>query len=379
MNQIKKILFIICVSMCISFPVFSEKIYVMDNDPNGNELLVFDVLPNKKVRLTGNVPTGGLGAGDNAAADPLGGQGALMLSENRQNIYAVNAGSDEISIFHVNSQGKPKLIQVIDSDGIFPMSLTQDGDLIYVLNAGGDGTVAGFTRNKYGELEALNGSIRPLGLGEVGIPAGDARNLAPGQVAFDTLKRRLLVPYAGGGEQGQLLSIRINDEGVPFRQTRVTESEGAVPFSLDFSKNGTAIIAEAAGSLSSYNYVGNNRLRNISSAVINGEAATCWVQVGRNNFVFTTNTLSGTISTYKISRNGKLQLVDPIAAEGLDLPTDFALSRNGRFLSVIESGAGTLRSFLVNPNTGDLTDVGSTDGVPTFEGDGFAAQGIVIR
>lgn len=46
--------------------------------------------------------------------------------------------------------------------GSRPISLDVHGDLLYVLNAGGDGNISGFAIGPQGTLTALPGSSRPL-------------------------------------------------------------------------------------------------------------------------------------------------------------------------------------------------------------------------
>ena len=354
-------------------------VYVMENDPEGNSVAVFGRFSNGKLKRFTSARTGGLGAGDNAEADPLGGQDSMVLSEDGRNLYVVNAGSDSISVFRLTRLGKPILIQQVDSNGIFPVSLSLDGDTLYVLNAGGDGTIAGYRVGFKGSLELLTDSIRGLDLGGDGIPVGDARNLAPGDISFDTLNRRLLIAFAGGGTSGQLLSFAVDDDDLPAATPVIVASEGAVPFSVDFTPNGTALIAEAAGSVSSYNYIDEANLETVSAAVANGQLATCWVQATDFGIAYTSNTNSGTLTSYRVSRNGELSLLDADAGDDIGQPIDFALTDNSNFLYVVASSEGGVRGFRVNQSTGALRDIGLFEGLPSFAEDGFAPQGLVIR
>ena len=352
-------------------------VYVMDNNPAGNEVVAYFRTRTGRLINIGSHATQGLGAGDNAAADPLGGQNSMILSSNRQYLYVVNAGSDDISVFNLARFGRPVLVQTISSNGDFPVSMTINGNILYVLNSGSDGTISGY-RIRRGRLVPIANSTRALGLGAESFPQGDARNLAPGDISFDRLNRRLLITYAGGGNGGELLTFELNDDNTPVETAEVVASQGAVPFSLDFSRNGTAVIAEASGSLSSYNYNENNGLINVSSVIANGQQATCWV-VLTNDFAYTTNTVSGTISQYDISRRGELSLVNATAASGIGLPIDFGLTRDNRLMYVVSSSEGGVRGFSVNRRTGQLTDIGLFPGLPTFDTNGFAPQGIAIR
>jgi hypothetical protein len=58
-------------------------------------------------------------------------------------LLAVNAGSDSISAFKVQSD-RFNLLDVLPSGGQFPASIAVHGNLVCVLNSGGAGIVQGF-------------------------------------------------------------------------------------------------------------------------------------------------------------------------------------------------------------------------------------------
>ncbi|MFN7929020.1 MAG: hypothetical protein U0Y68_13950 [Blastocatellia bacterium] len=99
-------------------------------------------------RYAGSFPTGGAGSGGG-----LGNQGGLILSSNHKWLFAVNAGSNEISVFQVTQRGIT-LRDIVPSSGIRPVSLTFYRGLFYVLNAGSD-SIAGFTLGRDGDLHPL--------------------------------------------------------------------------------------------------------------------------------------------------------------------------------------------------------------------------------
>ena len=88
---------------------------------------------------------------------------------------AVNAGSNDISTFRVRDDGGLVLTDHTDAAGTDPVSLTANGHVVCVLDAGGSGNIAGF-RLAGGSLHHLAGSGRPL--------SGLARN--PAEIAFST-------------------------------------------------------------------------------------------------------------------------------------------------------------------------------------------------
>ena len=366
-----------------------ESVYVMNNSPNGNRIQTFRKRANGTLKLIASRPTGGLGAGDNAEADPLGGQDSIITSDDGRFLYAVNAGSDNISVFFLPRSGRPILLQVVSSQGDFPVSLTSDGEFLYALNAGSDGSITGYEIQGFGILSPIAGSTRTLGTGQIGIPAGPARNIAPGDIAFDRLQRRLLIPFGTSAElgEGQLLAFSVDDAGVPSQDMTTTISPGRVPFSVDFTRNGFALVAEAfgeapisdGGSVSSLDFGLANDLSAVNTVNVM-QAATCWVRAGNvSDLVFSSNTNGGSLSSMRASRTGELSLLDSAAASGIGAPVDFDLSDDDEFLYVTTSTEGGVRGFRVNPGSGQLTDIGLFEGLPTFANNGYAPQGLAIR
>jgi DNA-binding beta-propeller fold protein YncE len=112
-------------------------VYTMTNSVQGNQVLVFDRSADGSLSPAGAFETFGSGTGGG-----LGNQGGIILTPDNQWLYVVNAGSDTISVFKV----KPGDLEYVDSfysGGKRPVSLTVDGDLLYVLNAGGAATASG--------------------------------------------------------------------------------------------------------------------------------------------------------------------------------------------------------------------------------------------
>src|SRR5262249_36891937 len=100
--------------------------------------------------------TGGSGTGGG-----LGNQGAVGLSDDRRLLFAVNAGSNQITSFEVTPHGLRREA-LVASGGIEPVSLTVHERLLYLLNAGRRGSISGFTIGPDGELAPVSGSTRSL-------------------------------------------------------------------------------------------------------------------------------------------------------------------------------------------------------------------------
>jgi len=150
-------------------------------------------------------------------------------------------------------------------------------------------------------------------------------------------------------------------------------SNGETPFGFSFTRQGLLIVSEAFGgrqgesALSSYG-LEQADVELISGSVPDHQTAACWVAVTRNSrYAYTTNTGSGTISGYRVSRCGGLDLLDPdgVTATTGDgsSPTDLALSSDSLFLYAVASGTGAIAAFAVNDD-GSLTPLGELGGLP---------------
>jgi 6-phosphogluconolactonase (cycloisomerase 2 family) len=297
-------------------------VYVMSNSADENKVFVFDRDSLGRLSLAGAYSTAGKGSGgDNI--DPLASQGALLLSPNRRWLFAVNAGSNEISVFRVQPHGLV-LAGDFDSGGSFPTSLALYRNLLYVLNAnpgGEDANITGFQLNHHGELTPIPGSTRLLG------PGGYH------QVGFTSLGDALVVTQGAPDGVNAILVFGVNEEGIPDDAATVSPSSGVVPFAFAFDRRGHLLVAEAgSGAVSSYAIQDDDSLQVIDGSVPNGNRATCWIVRTWFGAVFTANTASSNISSYRADiGTGQVQLQDAAAASS-DTPIDMAVTPSGRYL-----------------------------------------------
>src|SRR5438874_3673330 len=108
-------------------------VYVMTNQVE-NAVAVFRRSPAGMLTSAGEFPTGGAGdpvpQGTDPATDPLASQGSLVLGEDSQFLFAVNAGSNQISVLRVG-RNDLTMVDLVDSGGVRPISLAQHEDLLY--------------------------------------------------------------------------------------------------------------------------------------------------------------------------------------------------------------------------------------------------------
>jgi 6-phosphogluconolactonase (cycloisomerase 2 family) len=140
------------------------------------------------------------------------------------------------------------------------------------------------------------------------------------------------------------------------------------PFGFAFSPRGTLVVSEAFGgapgasALSSYR-VHENQFSVISPSVGTTQTAACWVAISNNGkFAYDTNAGSATISSYTISKDGSLSLLNAVAGStGTgSSPIDMALSDNGAFLYALGGASHTISAFRVQSD-GSLVAIGTFD------------------
>jgi 6-phosphogluconolactonase (cycloisomerase 2 family) len=350
-------------------------IYAMTNAASGNEILVF--ARDQKGRLQpvphAAAPTGGRGGSVTASVDPLGSQGSLVYDAGSNTLFAVNAGDNTVAALDTGVFGFPLRLQArVASGGFIPVSLAVSGDLLYVLNAGGTGAVATFTIGGHGALTQIGALDLHLPPSATAPPFDQVA--APGQVGIDALGRHLIVTHAGGQE---LLVAELDDDGVPVGPIVSTRTPGAGTFSFGITRYGTLLVAEAASaSVSAFDSpAGLLPLTATASAVGTGQAATCWIIVHDGGFAYVANTGSSTLSRYRYTRTGRLELEQAVAASTGTAPTDLAFAANGGFLYSLDAGSGEISGFAIDRESGSLTPVETQSGLPAAAG----IQGITAR
>ena len=299
-------------------------------------MLAWDRAADGTLTPAGTYPTGGLGSGTR-----LGSQGALVLSQNGRWLFAVDAGSNEITSFRIRREG-PVLVSHVASSGLQPISLTISDDLLYVLNAGGAGNISGF-RIDDGALAPIANSTRAL--------SGSA--IGPAQVSFSPDGDLLVVTEK---TTNQIVTYTVGRNGRA-NEPNVFPSSGAMPFGFAFAKRGTMIVSEANGApggsaASSYNLGDRGNLDLVSASIPTGPGAACWVVVTRNRrYAYTANATSGSISSFSIGRRGELTLLNADGRTGVtgdsSGPNDLALNRNNQFLYVRNARNNTISAFTV--------------------------------
>jgi len=343
-------------------PASQHVVFVQTDNTAGNQVVAYNRAADGALSLAGTYNTGGLGGQlTGSVVDHLASQGSLTASPDGSTLYAVNAGSNTVSVFAVRGD-QLALREVVPSGGTFPVSVAVHGNLVDVVNAENGGSVQGFA-SFFGYLFAVPGSNRPLGLNPSATPQFVN---TPGQVAFSPDGSQLIVTTKANGSDIDVFGV--GRFGTLTPSPVVNSEPGAVPFAVSFDAAGHVVVAEAGSdALATFRLSPSGTVTPIDS-VATGQAATCWVAQAQG-FFFASNAGSATVSGYASAANGQLTL---IGQTGTDPGTvDAAPSTGGQYLYVQTGGNGIVDEYRVNP-AGTLTEFGSV----TVAG-AVGAEGIV--
>jgi 6-phosphogluconolactonase len=345
----------------------AHAVFVMSNATDRNEVIAFARATDGSLQETHRFPTGGRGSGGNH--DPLESQGSLTLSQDHSLLFAVNAGSGEVSVFQVHGATLVLSDKVL-SEGSEPNAVAQHGNLVYVVNTGGSSNVAGLLLEG-DHLRYIKNSLTFLSTNTSG--AASIAFSPDGQFLAVTERLTNDIDVFKVLAGGMLSPIVINP------------SAGPGAFSVSFAPKGVAIVSETGpanvtngSAVSSYAILPNGTLSAISTSVPTLGAANCWNAVTPDGrFVYVSNAGSSTISGFAISATGGLSALpgtvvgeNPNGAGNLDI----AVSADGKFLYTLNSSNGTIGIFAIQKD-GTLSNVSSASGIGQDTGfNGIAAN-----
>jgi 6-phosphogluconolactonase len=376
MRKAVHILWMVALAISVASPTYSKAedehsqgaVFVMTNSANRNEVISYKRATDGSLQAGHRFATGGRGSGGNN--DPLESQGSLTLSQDHTLLFAVNAGSGEISVFQVHGADLSLTDKQL-SGGSEPNAVAQHGHLVYVLNTGGSSSVVGFRVSEDGKLNPIHDSLTFLSTNTSGAAS----------LSFSPDGQFLLVTER---ETNSIDAFRVKNNGT-LSAIVINPSAGPGVFSLAFAPNGAALAVETgpaggqnASAISSYSVASNGTLTPISTSVPTLGAATCWNAVSPNGkWVYTSNAGTSNISGFSIGSNGALTALpgtivatNPTGATNLDM----AITTDGRFLYTLDGEIGKISIFGIQSD-GTLTNLGTTGALPKGVGfNGIAAN-----
>lgn len=337
-----------------------QAVFVQTNDPKGNAIAVFHRNGDGTLAYVASHPTGGDGGRQaGSGSDPLASQDSLVRVHDL--LIAVNAGSGTISVFRIHGDSL-QLSQVLSSSGQFPTSLAVHGNLVYVLDAGGDGHVSGYRIGEDG-LTPIPGSTRTLALANSNPPFFV---MSPAQVGFTPDGKHLIVTT----KLHSTVDVFSVDPGGQLSAAPVKNAAPGVPFAFRFEGNLLVLNFAGSSSLETFTVNPDNTITPVSQPVSDGQAALCWI-TGARGFEYVSNTGSNSLSQFRVEGNGSVELVNGSAASNIPGAID-SVADGGRYLYVQGGLDASIHVFAIGQG-GSLTQIQRAP-VP----DGNAQEGIAV-
>jgi len=328
-------------------------VFTSTNNATANQIVAYEATPGGSLNWVGYFSTGGAGTGS-----ALGDSGSLALGQGDHWLLAVDAGSNQVSVFQVKLGHHVPLLTLTDvtsSGGVLPVSVTISENVVYVLNDGNSttaGNIAGFYLGWNGQLYPISGSSEPLS-------ASAATGAA--QISFSPGGNFLVVTE----KATNLIDVyTVNWAGVASGPTSYASS-GLTPYGFAFAGRHNLVVSEAhQPAVSSYSLTRYAGLQLVSASISDLQSAPCWVAVTENGrTAYISNTASDSVSTFSVSRDGSLTLLHSVAASTGAGPADSALANGGQVLYVYDGGAGEIQVFQSQPG-GGLGWIQTVGGLP---------------
>jgi 6-phosphogluconolactonase (cycloisomerase 2 family) len=338
-------------------------VFVMTDNTAANAVVAYHRAAGGALTLAGTYYTHGLGGIlSGSMVDHTASEGALTFDRANGLLFAVNPGSDNVSVFKVSGD-QLELTQVIWSGGDFPVSVTVHGNHAYVLNALGGGTLSGYQISG-GWVSPIAGSSRSLGLGTT---ASTAFTGTPGQAAFSPDGRSLFVTTKAATNAVDVFAVHA--DGTLSAAPTVNTLAGDVPFAVAFDGPGRVLVSEAGpNAVATFSLAPGGALTQLAVSDTR-QMATCWI-VRDGRYFYASNAGSGSVSGYSAGASGGLRALGNTTTNAGTV--DAAAAGNGRFLYVQTGGAGIVDEFAVGVH-GALTSIGSVTVAGSAGGEGITA------
>ncbi len=313
-----------------------------------NQIVAYSRDENGELEQIGVYDTGGEGENiRNSGANPLASQDPLIVSKDRQFVFAVNAGSESVSSFRINEDYSltPASLGVstLGATGAQnPVSLTQYEDILYVVNTGNyidengqevdtlpedrnrvNSSIIGYRIGEDGSLTELAGSEVP----GTGSNAGSIEFSSNGGFLYITERRTNNIVQVELGAD----SLPLTYDSGEIRSSDIV-SITPQPFGTDLypTDNGDILLvsegnngATGLSALSSYRIEENGALTGISLSsgvegdpLVTGFTFGCWVEfveTPTGDYAYVSNTPDGTITSYSVGDEGGLTRLESLA------------------------------------------------------------------
>jgi 6-phosphogluconolactonase len=344
----------------------SSFVYTITNPNGANAIAAYE-----RNRQTGELTfratytTGGLGTGS-----VIDSQSPIVVNAEGTFLYAVNAGSNSISVMAIGADGALAAVGApVASRGVEPSSLALNGDLLYVANKGDGATppnYTGFRVNPDGTLSRIKRRVE-LSIGD-----------NPTQVLFNKAGDKLIGLRLGGRIIDCFTVVRQNGRLRPLAQLGNQTGPFAAAFSPTNDSQLVVSDVRLPGAVS-YTVSEQGQVNQVTAVSNAPDRAACWIAIHNNGiYVWLANTGSSTLSLYTINNEGALNLIGNHSTLAFGrAPFEIVLDKASQFLYELNTRAGSQSIHVLRvtggTENGGLEDV-ATVGLP----EGSAPAGLVV-
>ena len=321
------------------------------------------------------------------------------MTENGRFLLTVNAGSNDISVLAVTNDGL-ELVDRAPSGGDVPVSIAQHGKLVYVINEGELSadelgkvpSMTGYFIDQNGHLTPIPNSFRITG-------SPDAQ---PAELLFSPDGNWLFITDKFA--ETFIHVLQVNGDGTT-QDVRNYVANVPAPFGAAFTHDHILAVTEAnakfingqragvpnGASVSTYQFnPKDGTMTPISLSVGTLQTVSSYIRFTPDGrFAFVSGKGSGAMSSFTVSPNGEITLLQSTAAltgGTFSEPIDEDITPDGKFLYVvtpmaalgntfflpIPSNAAAVMGYRIGED-GSLTPVTRVDGLP------LSAVGVVAR
>ncbi|MCG8465702.1 MAG: beta-propeller fold lactonase family protein, partial [Xanthomonadales bacterium] len=363
-----------------------EYVYTANNYASGNGIHGYRITSGGTLEELPGSPFASGGFGDDNSAFS---QNGLVVSPDQQFLFAVNHGSNDISVFRVARNGRLFAVEgsPFPSGGELPSSLSLSGDVLYVSFLGDanappeQGCVGcelrGFRMQSGGALVPIANSSIALENIPAGRPLAIQFNPA-GSVLFGSLTIASAVFELG---QPELFSYELDHEtgllsaspGSPY----TVRDGSAQPLGFAFNPanpshvytaNVVSGVPDLPSSVSAYLMAHTGQVAELDFSPVPAEVtpgdaiAACWAKVTFDgNNLYTANAGSDNLSHFRLAESGEPTLAGliatPTVGNGPNAPVDLLILPGDRYLYVLQTVGANIAAWDIDLNNGDLIEL----------------------
>ncbi|MFZ3215952.1 MAG: hypothetical protein WA192_07830 [Candidatus Acidiferrales bacterium] len=407
-------LLVVCFGSAFAAPCMAQsKIYVESNDPSGNAILAYRSDASGNLTMIGSYATGGNGL-YTLQFGPYDNDAPVLLNSAQTLLFAVNGGSNSVSVFHVNGDGSLLAVSgsPFPSGGIFPVGLALNGHTLIVVNkssqepttpvpfAGAPQALPNYSTFTVSNTGAL--SANPVSTQDVAYDSSPSQALVAPRDLLDIFGGALVFgdDFVGGilhsfwiSDSGNITTLQ--SVGLPASEYPAGAPHWPLGMAVDSFHHLLYVGFPTASKLGVFSYSPLGQLTFLDSVANSGKAL-CWLALDpMGPYLYSTNNIDASVSTYSLadpsspSETQHLIMTLPATSSPFQLQVD----ARGKFLYIVgqsvttvaappadagaTSGGNVIHVFSIDRMTGMLTEVPSSPTALPVP-DATRAQGMVV-